>query len=78
MKHTKLFESVPHTAKSPFPIKHATLGSILDEACSCGHKRSEHGDTFSFGHGSCWDNDCHCHQFTWAAFILSNGPVFKV
>ncbi len=40
---------------------------ILDELCTCGHKRSEHNDTFTEGHGSC--KKCKCVKFTWSKFI---------
>ncbi len=40
--------------------------------CSCGHlgdgPSSEHGDTFSHGHGPCMVEGCDCHKFTWVKF----------
>lgn len=55
---------------------------ILDELCGCGHKRTEHGNTFTFGHGGCKLGDrrgkrgekrraalCACSRFTWVKHI---------
>jgi hypothetical protein len=36
-----------------------------DEWCVCGHRRSVHGDTLSWGHGDCDIETCDCMKFTW-------------
>lgn len=58
-----------HTQESPFPVKTA-LGKVIDERCMCGALRSEHMDTFSFGHGPC--PATQCEKFTWAEFVLAD------
>ena len=57
-----------HDLKNPFPIVHKALGAITNEVCTCGHKRTEHSDTFQFGHGNCQERTCACSKFTWKAF----------
>ncbi len=47
-----------------------TPGSFLwrranDEWCTCAHRRSDHEDTLSWGHGDCLVENCECMKFTW-------------
>lgn len=45
---------------------------IVDEMCSCKHKRSEHTDRLggmARGHGACMVSDCKCNKFTWVAMV---------
>ena len=49
---------------------------IVDELCSCGHRRSQHKDTLAKGHGACDVRlvaKCMCPKFTWVAFLDKNG-----
>jgi hypothetical protein len=50
-----------------FPFQTRDGKAVVDEQCSCGHKRSQHEDRFSLGHGYCLD--CNCKQFTWTKWI---------
>jgi len=42
---------------------------IIDELCTCGHKRSEHGHSGLPGHGPC--RECFCPQYRWKRFIFA-------
>lgn len=56
-----------HTRPSPFPARTTKGIVIVDERCACGQLRSEHADTFLYGHGPCHDSDCP--QYRWAESI---------
>lgn len=43
---------------------------IVDEQCSCGHNRSNHGNTLAPGHGECLRDDCNCRKFTWTEMVF--------
>ena len=45
----------------------------MDELCQCGCYRSQHEDRFDIGHGQCLY--CSCEQFTWAGFLVKEGPA---
>lgn len=63
MRHAEIIHRVP----SPFPFKTPKGVIILDETCSCGALRSEHADTFAYGHGAC--DRTSCPKFTWIAWV---------
>ncbi len=53
---------------------------VADEMCHCGHKKSEHNDTISKGHGECkhfYFGACLCRKFVWKTFIDKDGKVLK-
>ena len=61
-----------HVMLSPFPyIVHNGL-RVIDEMCSCSHRRSEHQDTLAYGHGALRDRPNLCKKFTWVSFIFEN------
>ena len=75
-----------HKLKSPFPLHlHTADGSpltIADEQCKCGHWRTDHADTVSYGHGACHSGEksvlaCSCKQFTWIGFVEPKKPTHK-
>jgi len=61
----------------------------IDELCTCGHRRSEHSDTWTrevimampehassiVGHGSCIHPACPCKKFTWKRTIFRSPRV---
>jgi len=49
-----------------------SVGTIVDEMCACGHKRSDHCDRYETGHGACQFVRCSCEQFSWQAFIFES------
>ena len=59
---------VHHVRVSPFPVI-IPKGVIIDEMCGCGARRSEHEDTFGYGHGTCKRTECP--KFSWASFVVS-------
>jgi hypothetical protein len=60
---------IRHYIDNPFPVTRPDGVTLEDERCYCGHKRSEHFDSYAWGHGKCaWDT-CKCQKFTWRAFI---------
>ena len=73
-----------HLQDSPFPMHlKARVGgheeTAIDEKCSCGHLRSEHHDTLSYGHGPCamavspdGSAICDCQQFTWTGHVFAS------
>jgi len=62
--------SLGHDVPSPFPFA-TPHGTITNERCDCTHKRTDHLDTVSFGHGRCAVDDCACQKFSWASCIFS-------
>jgi hypothetical protein len=62
---------VENPMNNPFPRIWHNGTVILDELCHCGHLRSEHTDTISFGHGMC--ERCPCLKFTWFAMVTKPG-----
>jgi hypothetical protein len=67
---------VRHHIESPFPfqIGKGNGGRIVDERCRCGRLRSEHEDTFSYGHGAGVRGALPaCAKFTWKAMVYSDG-----
>ena len=62
------------TVESPFPWTLKTTGqTIIDELCYCGHKRSEHKNTFAYGHGGIYDDTVIiCHKFTFRDWIMED------
>lgn len=79
MAETK-FVTIEDLQRNPYPYVWGER-MILDEMCACGHKRTEHRNTYSFGHGGCKLGDmrgkrgegharlCRCSRFTWAKHI---------
>lgn len=56
-----------HRVKSPFPRTTPAGGTVIDEVCTCGHKRSAHDDTVAYGHGRChMQKTCPCQKFSFA------------
>ena len=49
---------------------------VTDEICSCGHRRSEHADTLSLGHGQCLYPSCACQRFTWVCWVTDSIVTF--
>lgn len=69
--------SLPAHMLSPFPYTWPTgprAGCvIINEACKCGHRRTNHGPggLGAFGHGECYR--CGCSKFTWVRFVVKGG-----
>lgn len=57
---------------NPFPRTTPKGRVVLDEMCSCGAKRTEHGPgpMGGFGHGPCGRTGCR--QFTWVAMVYAD------
>ena len=54
---------------------------VVDEACECGHLKSEHGSKtirlensmLRMPHeGNCCHNYCTCEQFTWVRYVTAS------
>jgi hypothetical protein len=59
-----------HHLASPFPfILKKTHARVVDELCTCGYPRSQHADTFAYGHGHLRERPNFCSKFTWVSFI---------
>jgi hypothetical protein len=54
----------------PFPHRLPNGSIILDEECSCGHRRTAHASTVAFGHGHCFVTKCECIKFSWTAHVM--------
>jgi hypothetical protein len=52
---------------NPFPFSLRSGRVVVDEECACGHRRTEHGPTLAFGHGTC--RRCPCVLFTWMRWV---------
>lgn len=59
-----------HIRPNPFPLTLPNGQVITDERCVCGRLRSEHADTFSYGHGPSFDGQCR--KFTWSSMVEGN------
>lgn len=59
----------PDPERNPFPVRTPRGRVIVDETCTCAHKRTEHGPTLAFGHGPCRRAGCACARFTWAGMM---------
>lgn len=57
-------------ATSPFPRTDGKGREIVDEWCECGCLRSQHCDTFAFGHGHGHCLECKCAKFSWSSMRL--------
>ena len=73
----------PRENPFPYPLKGDSVA--VDEMCQCGHPRTQHETTFSFGHGACTKGNaegdrgegpprgsptCRCSRFSWKDFVL--------
>jgi hypothetical protein len=51
---------------------------VVDELCTCGHKRSEHSPRGIHesldGHGPC--DECDCFKFTWKGWIVKDDGLW--
>lgn len=56
-----------HNRPSPFPFR---IGGnlVIDEQCQCGHGRTEHNDTISYGQGAC--TRCDCVKYSWKKWVI--------
>jgi hypothetical protein len=67
-----------HLAPSPFPFYLTGGATVIDEACRCGHLRTDHFDVLglAYGHAACSVSACPCETFTWITFVLMDAePV---
>lgn len=64
----------PRRPPSPFPfiLPYDPTKTVVDEACYCGGRRSEHKDTVVYGHGPC--PEMKCGKYTWRCFIFREEP----
>ena len=65
-----------HRHPSPFPRPSTGGGQIVDEKCTCRHRRSRHQDTSGYGTGACCASQgkglCRCRHFTRADNIYQS------
>lgn len=67
---------------NPFPMTLTDGRIVVNELCTCGHFRTQHGGLVH--HGMCLAGPntrghrkltplvCRCHQFRWAQFVLAD------
>lgn len=61
---------IKHKAPCPFPWTTKRGDTIIDEMCSCHHRRTDHRDRGpAYGHGECAAMGCDCERYTWHCMI---------
>lgn len=58
---------------NPFPFHVPYRGVVVDETCTCRHRRTAHNSAGAFGHGDC--RNCACTKFTFQRWVFKKLPL---
>jgi len=68
-----IYTFTPNAGKKGMVNAKRDWSKVVDEMCTCGHKKSLHAGAWPFeGHGACTDV-CTCQKFTWKFFLDKDG-----